>query len=198
MSAETEQARNDFANAMRDPHNLVRTAQGQNPNRGRRWHESALNRAVVVLAVAAWQAYVQDTTRGILTSIEPPPGDPGIPLFRVVRAATRNVIRRFNTPNSRNTLDLSHSVGFDPEARWMFSVETPPVMLRPYEVRQRLEEWLAVRHTIAHGTELPSIGIVSGRTKQGPSLHRKDAEACIEFFEALVAVTADQAAVVFP
>jgi hypothetical protein len=183
---------------MRDPHNLIRTHQGQNPNRGRRWHELALNRAVIVLAVAAWQAFVADTTRAILLTIEPPTGDPGMPLYRVVKAATKNAVRRFNTPDTRNTLDLFHSVGFDPESAWRVSVGKPPQQLRPHEVRERIEQWLDVRHTIAHGAVLPELPIVSGRTTRGPTLHRKDAEACIEFFEALVNVTADAATAQFP
>jgi hypothetical protein len=184
--------------AMKDPHNLIRTHQGQNPNRGRRWHEAALNRAVVVLTVAAWQAYVQDTTRGILTTIEPATGTAGVPLYRVVRAATKNLVRRFNTPDSRNTLDLFHSVGFDPEPQWSFDVGRPPETLNPQRVRERLEQWLDVRHTIAHAAPLPALAIVSGRTQRGPTLHRKDAEACIEFFECLVKATADEAAARFP
>lgn len=198
MSQQTDQARRDFATAMKDPHNLIRTHQGQNPNRGRRWHEVTLNRAVVVLVVAAWQAYVVDTTRGILETIAPPAGDPGIPLYRVVKAATRNAVRRFNTPDSRNSLDLFHTVGFDPEPNWRVTVGTPARSLRPHEVRERVEQWLQVRHTIAHGAQLPELPIVSGRTQRGPSLHRRDAEACIEFFEALVDATANAADAQFP
>jgi hypothetical protein len=81
MSAATEQAREDFARAMSDPHNLVaihRTTR----NRGRRFREPTLNRAMVVLTAAAWQAFVQDTTMAILSSLAVPHGDPGRPMFQ--------------------------------------------------------------------------------------------------------------------
>lgn len=38
----------------------------------------------------------------------------------------------------------------------------------------------------------------SGRTKSGPTLHLSDVRQCIEFFEALVSVTAASAARQFP
>jgi hypothetical protein len=183
---------------MRDPHNLLWLHRNSQKGKGRRHRQPTLNRAVVVLAVAAWQAYVEDTTTAILTAIAVPVGDPGRAVYVVVRAATRGGLTRFNTPNARNTLALFDNVGFDPTPTWTFTLGTPPRNYSAANVRVELDQWLDVRHTIAHGSVLPASAVVSGRTQSGPSLHRKDAERCVEFFEHVVTATADEAHRQFP
>jgi hypothetical protein len=153
---------------------------------------------VVVLTAAAWQAFVQDTTRAILTGLAVPSSDPGHPLYNLVKAATSTAIGRFNTPDSRNSISLFANVGFDPAPLWSFTIGEPPRVYQPQDVLDELDGWLGVRHTIAHGSQLPTSPLVSGRTQHGPSLHRSDSERCLRFFEALVRVTADAADAQFP
>jgi hypothetical protein len=198
MSAGTERARAEFAVAMKDPHNLIWIHQHSQTGRGRRHRQPTLNRAAVVLAAAAWQAYVQDTAEAILASISVPPGQPGHALYALIRAATKTALGRFNTPNARNTLALFDNVGFDPTTSWAFSIGTPPRTYSAQQVRSEIDGWLDVRHKIAHGAQLPQRALVSGRTQSGPSLYRSDAERCLEFFEAVVRVTAGEAHRQFP
>jgi hypothetical protein len=198
VSAETQRAAREFQTAMSDPNNLIWFHRNSQAGQGRRHRQPTLNRAVVVLTAAAWQAYVQDTTAAILLSLEVPPGHQGHAMFALIRAATRTASGRFNTPNARNTLMLFNNVGFDPSSSWVFGIGAPVRAYTTPDVRREIDGWLDVRHSIAHGSPLPATDLVSGRTQSGPNLHRSDAERCIEFFERLVAITAAAADQQFP
>jgi hypothetical protein len=118
--------------------------------------------------------------------------------------AAKNAIRRFNTPNARNPVDLLLETGLDSRPAWSFSVawgftgQKPPTTYNESRTRREIDGWLEIRHKIAHGDTLPTSEFVSGRTKNGPSFHRRDAERCIEFFEALGDATANEAARQYP
>lgn len=181
---------------MRDPGHL--TALHTRTGPGRRHHEPSLNRAIVVMTAAAWQSYVQDTTEAILAYLAVPTSSTGAPLFNLIKASTKSALGRFNTPNARNTLALFQQVGFDPTGGWSFSISVPPRVYAEQDVRDELDDWLTVRHKIAHGASLPAIQIVSGRPIAGPQLWKKDAERCVEFFTAVVSATAAAAHSQFP
>ncbi len=197
MSAGTQQAEREFQTAMRDPNNLIWFHRNSQAGQGRRHRQPTLNRAVVVLTAAAWQAYVQDTTAAILLSLEVPPGHQGHALFSLIRAATRTASGRFNTPNARNTLMLLDNVGFDPSPNWTSgSVRRSTHIRRLTSGPRSTGGW--TWSSIAHGAALPATDLVSGRTQDGPNLHRSDAERCIQFFERLVEVMAAAADQQFP
>jgi hypothetical protein len=196
MSTRTTAACIAFTEAMCDSGHLMALHSRTGP--GRRHHEPSLNRAVAVMTVAAWQSYVELTTKAILDDIAVPPTHSGSALFALVKASTMSGLGRFNTPDTRNTLALFRQVGFDPTAGWSFSVPTRSYTYTSPTVTSELEEWLKVRHTIAHGATLPALAIVKGRTKDGPKLWKHDAEHCIEFFNALVSTTAIEAQRQFP
>jgi hypothetical protein len=198
MSAATEQAKADFGSSLKDAHNLVWLHRNSQGGQGRRHRQTTLNRAVVVVTAAAWQAYVQDTTQAILAALAVPHGHQGHALYALTRAAAKNAVRRFNTPNARNTLGLFGTVGFDPEPVWSFTIGTPPRVYAPQNVRAEINDWFDVRHAIAHGSQLPAIPLVSGQAQAGRTLHRGDAERCISFFESVVNATAAAAHQQFP
>jgi hypothetical protein len=116
----------------------------------------------------------------------------------VIKVGTKRSLARFNTPNAKNSLDLLADVGFDPTSRWSFVMGNPPATYRQADIRGEIDGWLEVRHKIAHGSPLPESRLVRGRTKRGPTLHRSDAEQCIEFFEAVVAATTTAASAQYP
>jgi hypothetical protein len=198
VSAETQRAEAEFTSAIRDPVNLIWIHQNSQTGRGRRHRQPTLSRAAVVLAAAAWQAYVQDTTEAILQDLAVPTGHQGYALYSLVRAATQTALGRFNTPNAHNTLALFSNVGFDPSSCWAFRIGVPTRVYTTQRVSNEIDGWLQVRHSIAHGFALPASNLVTGRPSGGPSLHRADAERCIEFFERLVSVTAAAANSQFP
>src|ERR1044072_5887760 len=105
---------------MRDAHSLVWLHRRSQQGPGRRHHQPSLNRAAVVLTVAAWQAYVEDLTRAILACLEIPHGQEGHGQYRVIEVAVNNALRRFNTPDAKRSLNLLAEVGFDPRSNWSF------------------------------------------------------------------------------
>jgi hypothetical protein len=175
----------------------------RNPNQGRRVADLSLNKGSVVFAVAAWQSFVEGLTEAILRTHAPPTGDPTHGVYMLLSGRVRDEIRRFNTPNARNTVQLLGTVGFDPRPGWSFTLEwerqvsalygsmKSRVNLSPADTAAELDAWLLVRHRIAHGDELPSDpDRVSGTDRGKPQLMRKNSDRCVSFFEALVHATA--------
>jgi|SRR5947209_2235799 len=196
MSIATEIAKRDFVTAMGDSRHL--TALHTRTGPGRRHHEPSLNRAVAVMTIAAWQSYAQDTTRAIRDHLAVPQGHAQRSLFDLIRASTHTALGRFNTPSAHNTLNLFRLVGFDPRGSWTFTISTRPYAYSTQNIVDEVEQWLRVRHSIAHGAPLPAVPVVRGRTAAGPKLWKTDAEHCIQFFGALVAATAAEAHTQFP
>lgn len=70
--------------------------------RGRRKEEVSINRAIVVIAVATWQAAVQDMASACLDESKPAPGDPFLPAYQVIAGRVQSEIGKFATPNPEN------------------------------------------------------------------------------------------------
>jgi len=200
----------DFSDLLKNAKDLVEIHNRLGGKPGRRFGEMSLNRAVVILSVAAWQAYVEDLTQAALVLLAP---TPQTGLYQLIRADTLNGIRRFNTPNSRNTVDLLARTGFDPSAVWTFSAQWAWARLSsgetyyqqmtwtPSDATEELDTWLQVRHRIAHGRDLddPRIRrLLSGTASGKPSLRKVDAERCIAFMEGLATATDTAANAAFP
>ena len=71
---------------------------------GRRDQEISLNRAIIVMTVAAWQAAIQDMVETAIVASEPPPGSPLTNYFNLVAGQVRGEIRKFSTPNAAKTI----------------------------------------------------------------------------------------------
>jgi hypothetical protein len=144
----------------------------------------SLNRGAVVMIVAAWQAFVQDTARALLDHLAVSHGNPAYPAFRVTQNAASNAIKNFSTPNAENTRELLRSLGLDPWPFWSWNAGKDSVT--EVIARQRMNGWLKVRHGIAHGEELGNEAIqhdVLTRIGNGRySLRKVNAERCLFFF----------------
>lgn len=166
---------------------------------GKRFKEISVNRAVVVIAVAAWQAAVQDMTAAIVDESRPPLSAP-MPLtaYNVVAGQITKAVSDFSTPNAENSRRLLGSAGFDPYPFWTWSTAGRPgrgaVLWTPEMARRRLNEWLKLRHAIAHGHEvLPaSDALECVREGGGPdsfsgiaTLRLDDAKTCVSFVRRL-------------
>ncbi len=105
----------------------------------------ALNRAVVVACISAWEAYVEALAREAVARLRP--GGILDPVWAVLTAPGDDILSRFNTPNPdqvrrllRDTIGLSDIRPFwtwrRADAAW---------------VKARLDEIITLRHQIAHG-----------------------------------------------
>lgn len=166
--------------------------------RGPRRAEMSINRAVVMIAIASWQAVVQDMTKFLLKHNMPDASDPNFGVARLISGQVTHAVNSFSTPNAENTRKLLSSVGFDPRPFWTWSQgnRRTAVALTPSDVEQELRDWLRLRHAIAHGDEkLPQVAVLqavrAGKVDKyhGPSIRLADAERCIAFIRKLAEVT---------
>jgi hypothetical protein len=214
VSRATDAAKDHFETTAQGARDLIAIHKKLNPKAGRRGPELSLNRASVVLTVAAWQTYVEQLTLAILGGMAPPASDPTAGVYQLLAASVKADVKRLNVPDVRKALDLWTAVNFDPTPAWSFtfswelqgrSTGNPPmkrVALNAQQVRQELESWVTIRHKIAHGDRLPDEAryraFITGKLKGEPRLTRRDASRCLSFFERVVEVTAGEASRLHP
>ncbi|MFD4661504.1 hypothetical protein ACFWP2_38510 [Kitasatospora sp. NPDC058444] len=209
-----QEAVDNFANAMTHCDNLIKVHKAAGDGgRGRRTTETSVNRGTIVLAVAAWQAFVQDAAmalrdEALVESRATPPNS------RLLHAAMRQweidfnaVLEKFSTPGPDQTVSLLKRVGFNPMPSWTWTQRggrgKQDVLVEPKHVAEVIKQWLRVRHDVAHGHStihsLPILGAVrdpssSAAAKAAPTLRLDDAEDCVKFFRSVVRLTAEAGA----
>jgi len=198
-----------FRRAMTHCDNLVAVHRGYGgPAQGRRTREVSVNRAVVVVTVAAWQAAVQDMVVSAIEAGEPGPGSPITrQTYSILAGRAKENVHAFNTPNAENTRRLLVSVGFDPRPLWTWSQMggqgVGVITLRPPDVEQRMRDWLTLRHEIAHGNDTLSPVRVLQAVREPrelsddwqPTIRLVDAEACMAFFRRVANLTGNGLAI---
>lgn len=141
--------------------------------------------AALAAYVAAWDAYVNNLVRDFYTAIADPFNRKFQAIYTISQQSAERALERFNTPNWENSRNLLvQNTGYDPIADWVWRVRG----MTNIQVHERLNEILGVRHSFAHGFDMPSYDWTqspSGRVRlTGRSI--QDIEA---FFKHLVKVT---------
>lgn len=179
-----------FASALKVPQALLDSREhflNQAPMR-----DLALNRSVVVLTVAAWQGwvetYVEASLDAMISGAEPVTDGHWPATVASLTELARREVRRFSTPDAAGVRHLLKMLGDDPLPRWSFEVTGGS--RDESDVVGRLNDWILVRHSIAHGARhLPIVGVL-GLTKGGHgSLTHRHAARCIRFFDELASAT---------
>lgn len=119
---------------------------------------AALPRAMVVMCVSAWEAFVEELVREAISALRPPAGALGI--WPALNASARGAIGRFNTPNTDQIRGLiSDALGLqDVQVSWSWRGCTPA------QARERLHHVMEFRHQIAHGVNpRPAVDILYAR-----------------------------------
>lgn len=166
---------------------------------GRRHKQEALYRAGVVLSVAAWETYVEELLRVCYSVIETDSNAVGgggttpIPgwarhAFSLRRVDLTNSLKQFNTPNSDQVAKLMGQwIGFDPISSWTWKWKGNS--WSSGQVKARVDNWLSIRHGVAHGGGLPEnitwLHDPNGRRRLTLQ-HLKD---CREIFQHVAAQT---------
>jgi hypothetical protein len=196
-----QQAVDNFERATQHCDNLVVVHRGHGgAAQGRRDKEVSINRAVIVLAVASWQALVQDYATACIDLSAPAPGSPlSQQSYAVLAGRVRNEIGRFATPNAENTRQLLMGAGFDPRPHWKWQQRAGQgrgmEQWVPADADKRINDWLHVRHAIAHGhAQLPQVDALQAvRLATQPPVHLQlrliDAEQCLAFFRRIAKLT---------
>ncbi|WP_430787186.1 hypothetical protein [Actinoplanes sp. G11-F43] len=113
----------------------------------------------------------------------------------------------FSTPGPAQSLALWNRAGFNPRPHWTWKQRggrgNGPVLIKPNHVEAVMQQWLRVRHDVAHGhatiTAARVLGAVrdpgaSAATQAAPTIRLTDAIDCMHFFRSVVKVTADAGA----
>ncbi len=114
-------------------------------NPGRQFGLASLNRAAVVIAVSAWESYVEELMRESLQTVRPaaPPLDP----WPALNAFILGELGRFHTPNAHNVANLLYRclglANVSASWGWRNCTSARAITL--------LDEALTLRHEIAHG-----------------------------------------------
>jgi hypothetical protein len=192
-----EDAEHEFERAIDHADNLIELHRRGRQGQGRRFAEMSLNRAVVVLTVAAWQAYIERLVDEVLDYMSIPQGAQGHNAYLVLRADVSNHVQNFSTPNAENTLRLLARVGFNPRANWTWTEGSLTIM--PPLACDRINQWLRIRHAVAHGdSALPQEPVLPVLPSGNATLRRGEAEECMLFFTVLVDQTTKAARIQFP
>ena len=135
--------------------------------------------------VAAWNAYIDNLVRNFYDLIADSANPKFDAMHTLAKGTIENALTRFNTPNWENTRNLlSQCTGYDPINDWGGSQTN----MNLEQVRQRLNEILRVRHSLAHGSDMPAYNWTqspSGKVRlTGKAIQKTDA-----FFKNLVKVT---------
>ncbi len=217
MSKKTEDARDAFNRAIDDALYLLQVHRERNPAAGRRHREAALNRAAIVLAVAAWQSFVVGTAEALLDRM-PAPSGPFTGEEQKLFAYVKSTLGRFNVPSSATTLALFMAVGLDAKPQWTLTVWfelqrskahaegviNKSISLTPDETALEVDAWVKSRHKVAHGDVLadsPEFArVLSGAVKVDGtrSVLRRDADRCTQLLREMVRTTADLADRLYP
>lgn len=113
--------------------------------RGRQWGVGSLNRAIVVIAVSSWEAYLEHVTEESTILLNPP--IPPLASWPALVASAKSAIGRFHNPSADNVKNLLRDCLGIPDIsndwHWRNCNHEKAV--------KHLNELLKLRHQIAHG-----------------------------------------------
>ena len=136
--------------------------------------------------VAAWEAYINGLVSGFYDVLADSSDSGFNAIYTIAQQAAERAVERFNTPNWENTRNLlTQCTGYDPINDWAWSRRG----MDGLQVHMKLNEILQVRHSFAHGYDMPSTinWIRSSRGKI--RLTSKAIQETEAFFTNLVNVT---------
>lgn len=178
------------AQALLDSYDVISQA-GQRP-------KPALARSAIVMTMSGWQAFIERLTEALLVSLEPYKSPTAaadeeasfrrdLRYWQLRRGEVLKGVADFSTPNSDNCRNLLLRVGFDPWPVW--TVTDGRSHLSPAETRARLDDWLRLRHALAHGNPLQQLAVLDRSKAGSPMVTRRTAERCHRFVRTLINVT---------
>ncbi len=141
--------------------------------------------AALTSYVAAWNAYIDNLVRNFYDVIVDPANPEFDAIHTLAKGVVENALVRFNTPNWENTRDLLNQyTGYDPINDWGGSQGN----MNLQQIHQRLNEILRVRHSLAHGSDMPAYNWTQSPSRS-VRLTSKAIQETEAFFKNLVKVT---------
>ncbi|MEO8559871.1 MAG: HEPN domain-containing protein [Rhodospirillales bacterium] len=169
-------AANVFALSIQDAENLLKHFDALNTHPPPPEIE-VLKRAGLILAMTAWETYVEDRVQEAAETRVA--GLPDAPIATFFKAKLAEETRRLHNPNSEKTAQLFHDyAGVDVTKKWAWNQHEPTL------VRDRLDQYMKLRGDIVHRSRALGDG------KPMPhAVKREDLERAINFLKRLVAAT---------
>lgn len=141
--------------------------------------------AALAAYVAIWDAYINNLVRDFYDVIADALNPGFHAVYTIAQQAAERDLDRFNTPNWENTRNLLvRCTGYDPINDWVWTRGR----MSGLQVHNRLNEILHVRHSFAHGFNIPTYDWTqspNGRIR----LTSKAIQKTKAFFRNLVKVT---------
>lgn len=201
---DVQTAVDNYERAMSHCDNIVRVHRAAGDGSvGRRIEEPSVNRGTIVLAVAAWQAFVQDVAVALrdtaLAELHLISGATVLPAaMQQWKVDFDSAVHKFATPDPEKSRALWRRVGFDPRPSWTWRQlggrGSKAVVVQPVHVDKVINQWLKVRHAVAHGhahiDALPVLQAVrerkaSASAPAAPNLRLTDVIDCMRFLRSV-------------
>ena len=165
-----------FEQSIQDAENLLRHFDRLNTQPPPPENE-VLKRAGLIMAMTAWETYVEDRLEEAASSRVARLNDPVIADF--VRSKLEEEIRRLHNPNSAKTLELFQNyAGADLSRGWSWENKDHSA------VRENLDAYVKLRGDVVHRSRRIRPG-----SPQPDPVKREDLERVIRFFKRLVNAT---------
>jgi hypothetical protein len=114
----------------------------------------ALYGGAFVAQVASWNAYIAALVPCFFQETSNPADSKFHAMHALADMVAKLHLERFNTPNAENTRTLLlTAIGYDPWPDWQWPIRH----MNGLSVRNRLNEILKVRHSLAHGFTMPGF-----------------------------------------
>ena len=124
-----------------------------------RFNAQVFMHAGLAALVAGWETYLNELARAFFAAIANPLDSRFHTIHEVARATLDRAAEHFHTPNWENSrMFLVNTTGYDPISDWQW----PAGRLGVKGVQDRLNQILKVRHSFAHGFEIPSYPWTQG------------------------------------
>lgn len=136
-----------------------------------------LKRAGLIMAMTAWETYVEDR---VIEGAEQRLAELPVPsITEFVRAKLGEEIRRLHNPNAEKTIRLFEDyVGVDPSRCWAWNHYEPQL------VRDRLNQYLKLRGEVVHRSRVIDRG-----SAQAHPVTKDELRQAIQFLKELVKAT---------
>lgn len=109
--------------------------------------------AALSINVASWDSFINDIVKDYYQTIANPLDLHFNAIHGKLNQLAITALTKFNTPNWENTRSLFISyTGYDPYADWVW----PAKNMSAIHVQERLNQILKVRHSFAHGFNMPA------------------------------------------
>ena len=157
---------------------------------------SGLNHAGVVFCVAFWQAYATNIVAEVYDEVDSLIKSPDSNIaswtksvFELNKKSLKG--RRLNTPNSKNVINFFRdNIEFDPTKKWNVRERIDRKWnKKAYNISDRIDFWLNVRHAVAHGSDLPMDTRDKSAKNKKFNLTYSSFLECRDFFNFLVLTT---------